>query len=258
MAHDIRAAWHTLAVAALLLALVGCAGSSTSGGSQGRPSVAVATSVIPPGSTCPNGGIQVDSGIDDNGNGVLDPGEVDTSQAVCHGLDALVATTAEPRSIHCPNGGLRVDSGVDLDADDTLDSNEVLETQYVCAVSGSGTNQGSPDPVVVPLDGSKAFNDLVDATVAAWGSSYYRFVAPTNDTTDFGVSVGNNATDLAWNLYGNAEFTSLLLSCDNLKLGADEYCVADPLIAGTTYYLQVLQNDGAADTFEIYVAKAQY
>ncbi len=42
-----------------------------------NPSTVTATKDIPPGDICPYEGIQVDSGIDENGNGVLDPGEVD-------------------------------------------------------------------------------------------------------------------------------------------------------------------------------------
>ena len=36
---------------------------------------------------CPTGGITVDSGIDENNNGVLDDDEIDTTQELCNGLN---------------------------------------------------------------------------------------------------------------------------------------------------------------------------
>ena len=65
-----------------LLVLTACGGG---GGGDGRAqsvdasqlaSVALAR-VITPGSICPAGGIQVDTGIDENGNGILDDSEID-------------------------------------------------------------------------------------------------------------------------------------------------------------------------------------
>ncbi|MDY6933339.1 MAG: pectinesterase family protein [Spirochaetota bacterium] len=41
-------------------------------------------SSIPSGSTCPHGGIQIETGIDDNVNGVLDPEEVDNTENICN------------------------------------------------------------------------------------------------------------------------------------------------------------------------------
>lgn len=53
-------------------------GSGDTSSTDGNPSTAVSTSTLPVGdSNCPNGGISVETGIDENGNGVLDSGEVD-------------------------------------------------------------------------------------------------------------------------------------------------------------------------------------
>jgi len=38
-------------------------------------------------SECPNGGVRIKTGIDDNGNGMLEDDEVDAEQVVCNGSD---------------------------------------------------------------------------------------------------------------------------------------------------------------------------
>ncbi|MCP4130957.1 MAG: hypothetical protein GY754_08245 [bacterium] len=42
---------------------------------------------------CPNGGVSIDSGIDENGDGVLDPDEVDNTDYVCNGEDGADLST---------------------------------------------------------------------------------------------------------------------------------------------------------------------
>ena len=42
--------------------------------------------------TCPAGGVLIEQGIDENGNGVLDDDEVDTVDKVCHGADGSDGT----------------------------------------------------------------------------------------------------------------------------------------------------------------------
>ncbi len=39
----------------------------------------------PAGANCAEGGVRVDAGVDDDGDGVLDPGEIDTTEYVCDG-----------------------------------------------------------------------------------------------------------------------------------------------------------------------------
>lgn len=158
---------YTLALIAALAALTiigGCQSSSGTGESQptiqtsGLNSVAVRQSQIAVGdSVCPYGGITVETGIDKNGNGVLDDAEVDQTktQKVCNGAPgakgdtgatgsagssgsdgatgktALVSITAAPWN-SCPMGGKTISVGVDLDSNGTLDSGEVTSTFSVC------------------------------------------------------------------------------------------------------------------------------
>jgi hypothetical protein len=117
------------------------------GSTQGAPttgvnSVAYAVSNTAPASSCPNGGITVDAGIDTNGNGVLDGSEVTSTQYVCNGaageegLSTLVLINSEAAGANCAAGGKRVAAGQDANGNGILDAAEVTTTAYVC----NGTN----------------------------------------------------------------------------------------------------------------------
>jgi OmcA/MtrC family decaheme c-type cytochrome len=123
--------------AALLGALLaGCTGATGS-------SVLVATSAEPAGAHCATGGVKIDVGVDVNGNGTLDPAEVNAAQTryVCNGANSatLVKTSPELAGSHCPFGGVRIDSGVDANGDGVLEPAEVdpARTAYACN-GGSG------------------------------------------------------------------------------------------------------------------------
>jgi alkaline phosphatase len=81
-------------IALVVVLLTACSGGGGGGGGAatgGGNTVIAANSTIAvvrgaaPVSACPNGGIQVDAGIDDNGNSILDPSEVNSTQYVCNG-----------------------------------------------------------------------------------------------------------------------------------------------------------------------------
>ncbi len=168
---------------AFVALLPACGGGGGGGGdtppaSPGtRPSVAASTSAIAPGdATCAQGGILVETGIDENRNGLLDPDEVDTSEKVCNGLpgadgmngadgapgvdgrDSLVAMNPEPVGLNCPNGGLRIDAGIDSNANGSLDPAEITQTGFVCDGGDGGVGWG-----VATLVGT---NDIGSAAVA--------------------------------------------------------------------------------------------
>ena len=76
---------------------VGAAGPSGPAGPQGPQGIPgadggeslqnlIQTSVVESGDDCSNGGVLIQSGIDTNGNTVLDPSEVINSEYVCNGL----------------------------------------------------------------------------------------------------------------------------------------------------------------------------
>ncbi|MBU1412592.1 hypothetical protein KKC22_13860, partial [Myxococcota bacterium] len=121
-------------------------------GSDGLQSLVTVT-VEPAGVHCAGGGILVQGGLDGDGDGILDAGEVTQTQYVCDGADgldgldgtdglqSLVRQTAEPAGANCAAGGTRIQSGLDLNSSGVLDAGEVLQTQYVC--NGADGSDGS-------------------------------------------------------------------------------------------------------------------
>jgi hypothetical protein len=97
-----------------------------------------------PGANCALGGTRIDAGRDDDGDGVLDPDEIERTAYACDGRsgtdgkdgkdgnDVLISLTPEPPGPSCGNGGTRVDSGVDADRDGVLDPAEISSTGYLC------------------------------------------------------------------------------------------------------------------------------
>lgn len=107
------------------------------------------------GANCAAGGQQIDSGLDDDRDGTLDAGEIDSTSYVCNGADgsdgedgfnSLVKITAEPAGINCAAGGSRIDSGLDDDRDNVLDAGEIDSTSYVCSTSFPTLMVSEPHP----------------------------------------------------------------------------------------------------------------
>jgi hypothetical protein len=97
---------------------------------------------------CPNGGVSVQSGIDENGNGTLDDAEVDKTDIICHGSNAissLISMSSVPAGDLCPNGGIQIHTGPDSNNDGVLSVSEIQNTKTLCnAVNGSQGQQGAP------------------------------------------------------------------------------------------------------------------
>jgi hypothetical protein len=74
----------------VILGLTGC------GGSLNSPNLAIAISVLnsAPFASCPNGGITIQSGIDANGDQILNETEVNSSQFICNGATGAIGTSA--------------------------------------------------------------------------------------------------------------------------------------------------------------------
>lgn len=110
------------------------------------------------GAHCPTGGIRIETGPDDNGNGTLDSGEVADTKYVC-GNRTLTAVVPEPVGANCPAGGVKIQAGADANNNGTLDAAEATSTNYVCGsgqavvtktfmMAGVPVNTGLPKTVV--------------------------------------------------------------------------------------------------------------
>lgn len=154
----IRNYWLLLCL--LILAACGDSGSSTASNTMTFSSIpssgiytnsAAKTSMLLVGDVnCPAGGIQVETGIDLNGNSLLDTVEVTKTQKVCNGaageagasgLNALVTLGNEEAGASCASGGVRIDSGQDVNLNGVLDNSEKMATTYICNGSSSLSSQ---------------------------------------------------------------------------------------------------------------------
>ncbi len=136
----------------------GMAGSDGAMGDTGADgsSALINSTDEPAGSNCTSGGIRVDYGVDTDGNGTLDAGEVQGTSYVCNGADgnnSLIASTAlAVGDTNCPAGGTQYDSGVDADDSGTLEAGEVTGTAYTC-------------------NGADGISTLIDSVVEPAGSN---------------------------------------------------------------------------------------
>jgi len=156
---------------------------------------------IAPGATCPPGGIAIDIGIDDNGNGTLDTSEVDATQNVCNGLNSLVSIASEPSGTNCANGGFKVTSGADVNGNGTLDGAEVVLTQYACnganGINGNTAPMANAGPdqktaaagTMVTLNGSGSDPDG-DAYTYAWSFT----ARPVGSAASLSSAISSNPT----------------------------------------------------------------
>lgn len=142
------------------LILTACGGASSSSEPE-APAKVPETNINPKNSvsiirtfsiqneTCPNGGVEIETGIDSNGNGLLDTDEVDPSrtQTVCHGVDGsdgssnlenlLIDIIDEPVGENCLHGGNVHRIGLDESEDGVLQEGEIISVSFTCNVNGA-------------------------------------------------------------------------------------------------------------------------
>jgi hypothetical protein len=130
------------------------------------------TRAEPPGENCPEGGILLMLGPDENRDGLLEPDEVTQQEYICNGYNPgvpLAVTTDEPPGDNCAYGGTRLDVGNDVDQDGLLDPEEVSETIYLCDDAPGGGFQ-VPQRVVTGARRSCAIR--AGGEVVCWGNGY--------------------------------------------------------------------------------------
>lgn len=147
-----------------LIFMGGCASDNNNSGIQNNSTAALAA-IIAPGDVCANGGFEIKTGIDTNGNDALDADEILNTENVCNGTDGLnsviLVTDAAPAD--CPNGGAQIDAGIDGNDDGLIDVIDPTKAQYVC---------NGEDAVVAQTVGhatlpAKAVATVTGVTVAA-------------------------------------------------------------------------------------------
>jgi hypothetical protein len=90
---------------------------------------------VPPGMICPNGGIQLNFGIDSNKNIILDEGEIVTTVSLCNGSDGNTIFTRLTNlngGEKCELGGVQIEWGLDDNGNGQLDTHEIINIDSVC------------------------------------------------------------------------------------------------------------------------------
>ncbi len=215
-------AWLWGAALSAHMVLAGCGGGGGGGSvpppapppTGKSPSSIVASAEPAPPTACPTGGITVRSGIDTNGNGVLDVAEVTSTQYVCNGtsganggngtngtngvngLNVLLTTTLEPSGANCASGGTKISGGQDINLNGVLESAEVTSTAYVCNGSNgtSGSNGSNGTNGINGANGSNGLNSLMSIVLEPAGTNCPN--AGLKLTTGLDAN-GNNVLDAA-------------------------------------------------------------
>lgn len=124
----------------------GAAGPAGTNGSAGTPGTdggdglnsLTALTAEPAGLICTSGGQRIDTGLDDDRDGVLDAAEIDQTSYVCSNNVATLYAT-ETRGDLCLHGGTLLKSGLDTNDNDILDAGEVLTTATICQNNAAPT-----------------------------------------------------------------------------------------------------------------------
>ena len=129
-----------LTVAGFIM-LAGCSGSTSGGANNStttpldpKNSTVIATSALSDITSCTNGGVHVDWGIDKDGDGILDGDEITGGGDICNGTDggigingaSTVLRTSAADTETCPSGGIVIQAGLDaVPYNSQLDAGEV-------------------------------------------------------------------------------------------------------------------------------------
>jgi hypothetical protein len=215
---------------------------------------------IPPGETCKFGGIEIDTGIDENGNGVLDPEEVDQVQYVCNGSTTVIEVSAEPPGANCPTGGKKVVWWFDGDQDGLLDPEEVLQTAFVCngdaglvAITGISAE---PPGAHCQNGGQKiqsGLDDDKDGVLDPAEVDFVGYVCDPNDTiapTVVATNPVNGTTGVALNALVTVAFSELISAA---TLTTSTFTLSGPggTVPGTVTYLGNLATFQAASPLAV-------
>lgn len=83
----------------VVLLVTACGGSDNSQDEKGAPMGISVTDALK--SDCPNGGAVINQGVDTDGNGEIDAGEVTSSDTVCNGGNGINGGNKIVKSIYC-------------------------------------------------------------------------------------------------------------------------------------------------------------
>lgn len=255
----------TLSSNRIVSALIGLAGGALVACSGGEVGPASLVDVVPTddAAVCPSGaGSVISVGLDDDGNGVLDAGEVDSSYPVCDGAGGELVTTATTilpvGDANCPDGGTQVHFGFDADGSGVLEPEEVESSFYTC--NGLlGLNEGTTDtPMAIgPEPFPPPVGVLNVATVGAGGTSYYN--ATTYDVgaqmAPYTVVLTGQESVLRVEAYSDADFAVPIdFNCQFWTDQGDQVCSSERLASASMVNLAVHEDYQVPNQFFMHMS----
>ena len=108
-----------------------CNGVSGRNGDDGATAL-VSTEQEPAGLNCRTGGKKVTTGVDRNGDAVLQATEILSTSYVCNGTNSLLLVQPESPGANCVVGGSRIVAGTDNNNNGVLDVAEITSTGFAC------------------------------------------------------------------------------------------------------------------------------
>lgn len=117
----------------IIIFFIGCKGEDGAIGPSGLNSLVLTTDESA-GANCKFGGVKIETGLDNNANGILETGEITKTDYVCRvaASNSLIKIEDEPAGSMCASGGLKINAGLDTNGDGNLDEQEIDQISFVC------------------------------------------------------------------------------------------------------------------------------
>ena len=236
-----------------VVVLTACGGDNSKPSESGSASASRSLLLTVNDIDCPNGGILVETGIDENGNGSLEDSEVDNVEKVCNGVDgsdgadgsngvnglsALVNQVAEPVGGNCAFGGVRFDVGIDSDNSGVLESVEVSSIEFICETQNPLSDNARLDGIQLSagqLDQPFQSSQLNYTTTVNYLTTRLKVTAFSENEAASSITVAGLATAT-----GNASNWISLSEGDNL---VEIIVTAQDGFTTRSYSLAITRND---------------
>jgi len=216
----------------------GVAGSNGTNGSNGFNTLVKTTTELA-GVNCATGGTKVEVGIDANGNGILDAGEVNIAltKYICNGAtgvtgptgltgpqgpagpqgvagtngtngtngyNTLVKTTTELAGANCATGGTKVEAGIDANGNGILDAGEVniALTKYICNGATGVTGPTGPQGPI-GLTGSTGPQGIAGTNGTNGSNGFNTLVKTTTELAGANCATGGTKVEVGIDANGN-------------------------------------------------------
>ncbi|MDH5752813.1 MAG: hypothetical protein OEZ59_10415 [Deltaproteobacteria bacterium] len=108
-------------------------------------------------------------------------------------------------------------------------------------------NVFTPEYTAINID-----ETIGNLTIPAWGISFYQFTTGPADTP-YSIHLTGADSNISWAIFADADLTQFLSICNDSHLAEDEHCYTPMLLASTTYYLVIQEQDMVDNIYSLLV-----